>query len=386
MGQASVITLHPFDDDEALAWLGERLDDRVEMNLGDLSRQFGWKPSKLRRRLATWAKAGHFTQSSGSRGKVILAPAKGCAARSQSDGLMTRQAAAQLVVRAFGSAATPPVVPSVQKPARSLISLMTAIVLFATALGLTAVGLVMNARFAASFGQTAEASVLLAAIGLAVDLLAVVLPTVAAQLWQRRMIVAAGAAWLIWLAALSMTLLAATGFASTNIGDAVAGRARIAGEAGALNERIGQLRRDRAGIAETRAVLAIEVELQRAQPEAQAVWRITSGCRDVTRVTSARACASVMQLREALAAAERRDAIDAELRQAQTRLSSLPPIAAADPQANTVSEIITWVSAGTFNPAPGDIARLRALGLALTPSLAGIVCMLALSLAQARRA
>jgi hypothetical protein len=387
VGQASVITLHPFDDDEALAWLGERLDDRIEMSLGDLSRQFGWKPSKLRRRLATWAKAGHFTQASGSRGKVILAPAKGGAgaALSQSDGLMTRQAAAQLVVRAFGSAGTPPVVPSIQKPARSIITLLTAIVLFATSLGLTAVGLVMNARFAASFGQNTEASVLLAAIGLAVDLLAVVLPTVAAQLWQRRMIVPAGAAWLIWLAALSMTLLAATGFASTNIGDAVAGRAKIAGEAGALTERIGQLRRDRAGVTETRSASAIEVELQRAQPEAQAVWKITNGCRDVTRVTSARVCANVMQLREALAAAEHRDAIDAELRQAQSRLSSLPPIAVADPQATTVSEIITWVSAGTFNPAPGDIARLRALGLALTPSLAGIVCMLALSLAQARR-
>ena len=61
-----------------------------------------------------------------------------------------------------------------------------------TAVGLTVVGLVMNARFAASFGQTAEAAALLAAIGLAVDLLAVVLPSVGVQLWQRRSILAAG--------------------------------------------------------------------------------------------------------------------------------------------------------------------------------------------------
>src|SRR5437016_5270726 len=82
--------------------------------------------------------------------------------------------------------------------------------------GWTVVGLIMNARFAASFGQTVEAAVLLATIGLAVDMLAVVLPTVAAQLWQRRSIMAAGVAWTIWVAALSMTLLAAMGFASTN--------------------------------------------------------------------------------------------------------------------------------------------------------------------------
>ena len=60
-------------------------------------------------------------------------------------------------------------------------AVITAGVLLLTALGLTAVGLVMNARFAASFGLTAEAAVLLAAIGLAVDLLAVVLPSVGVQ-------------------------------------------------------------------------------------------------------------------------------------------------------------------------------------------------------------
>ena len=80
-----------------------------------------------------------------------------------------------------------------------------------------------------------------------------------------------------------LTLLAAMGFASTNIGDAVAGRARIASESGLLTERIGQLRRERAGISDMRPVAGIEIELQKAQTEAQAVWRITDGCRDVTR-------------------------------------------------------------------------------------------------------
>jgi hypothetical protein len=213
----------------------------------------------------------------------------------------------------------------------------------------------------------------------------VILPTVGVQLLQRRAFLAAGAAWTIWVAALGMTLLAATGFASTNIGDSVAGRAKVAGESAALTDRIGRLRLERVGISETRSIAAIEVELQRAQPEAQAVWRATNGCRDVTRITSGRACEKVLELREALATAERRDGLDVELRAAEGKLATLPAIALADPQATTAAEILAWLSAGAFKPAPGDISRLRALGLALTPSMAGLLAMMAIALAQARR-
>lgn len=372
MAQAKVVALHSFDDDEALMWLSDNLNGEVEMSLSGLARQFGWPLDKLRSRLSTWAEAGHITQTPAGRGKVKLTVARS-----------SQQAAAELVERVFNTAAAN--FPPAQKPARSIIAMVAAIVLFATAVGLTGVGLVMNARFAASFGQTMEAAVLLAMIGLAVDLLAVVLPTVAVQLWHRRAILAAGAAWTIWLAALAMTLLAAAGFASTNIGDAVASRAKIAGESSALVARIERLRNERAGITESRSAAAIGVELQRAQPEAQAVWRATSGCRDVTRLSSGRACATVLELREALATVERRDTIDAELRAAEAKLAVLPAIVTADPQATTAAEILTWVSGGVISPAPGDISRLRALGLALTPSLAGLVGMLALSLAQARR-
>lgn len=345
---------------------------RVETSLSELAQQFGWPLTKLRRSLAGWVEAGHITQASGGRGKVVVTSLRS-----------SQQVANQLVDRAFRMEM--PGQPPGQKPVRSLVAIAASIVLLATALGLTGVGLVMNARFAASFGQTIEAAVLLATVGLAVDMLAVVLPTVAVQLWHRRAILAAASAWTIWLAALAMTLLAATGFASTNIGDAVAGRAKIADESSALVGRIERLRLERAGISETRSIAAIEVELQRVQPEAQAVWRSTNGCRDVTRVTSGRACAAVLELRETLATAGRRDAIDAELRAAEAKLAALPAIVTADPQAKTAAEILAWLSAGAFNPAPGDISRLRALGLALTPSLAGLVGMLALSLVQTRR-
>lgn len=367
MAQAKVVALHSFSDDEALNWLSDHAEGRVETSLGELARQFGWPLTRLRRRLATWVADGRLTQSSAGRGKVVLAPTR-----------TARETALELVGRSMGVATAAPE----RKLARSPIGLVMAGLLLLTAIGLTAVGLVMNARFAASFGQTAEAAALLAAIGLAVDLLAVVLPSVSVQLWQRRSILAAAAAWTLWLGVLAMTWLAATGFASTNIGDSVAGRAKIAGESAVLTERLDRLRQERAGIAETRPLAAIDVELQKAQPEAQAVWRITDGCRDVTRAASARACAVVFELRQARAAAERRDAIDLETRDVQSRLAALPAVALADPQATTAAEMLAWLSLGAVNPAPSDIARLRALGLALAPSLAGLIAMLALSLVR----
>ena len=163
MARAKVVALHSFNDDEALMWLSDHVDGRVEMSLGDLAQQFGWPLVTLRRRLAAWVEAGHIAQFSGARGKVILAPTRS-----------SREVATQLIGHAFSTAAAGRA--PAPKTARSAMAVMTAGVLFLTALGLTAVGLVMNARFAASFGQTAEAAALLAAIGLAVDLLAVVLP------------------------------------------------------------------------------------------------------------------------------------------------------------------------------------------------------------------
>jgi hypothetical protein len=367
VAQAKVVALHSFSDDEALNWLSDHAEGRIETSLGELARQFGWPLTRLRRRLASWVADGRLTQSSAGRGKVILAPTR-----------TSREAAVELVGRAMSGA--PASAGSDKKSPRSIMAVLMAGLLFLAAFGLTAVGLVMNARFAASFGQTMEAAALLAAIGLAVDLLAVVLPSAGVLLWQRRSIGAAASAWTIWVGVLAMTWLAATGFASTNIGDAVAGRARIAGESAVLTERLDRLRQERSGISEGRPLAAIDIELQKAQPEAQWVWKATDGCRDVTRPASARACATVFELRQARATAERRDAIDVEVRDIQSRLAALPAVASADPQATTAAEIVAWISLGAFNPAPSDIARLRALGLALAPSLAGLIAMLALTL------
>ena len=263
--------------------------------------------------------------------------------------------------------------------------IILALVLGFSAIGLAVVGLTVNTRFAASFGQTAEAALLLAAIGLTIDLLAIVLPSAAAQLWRDRNLMSASAAWAIWLVALGMTLLAAIGFAATNIGDGVAGRSKLAAEASALTADVTRLRTERAGIAEARSVATIAAEIQRAQPAAAAVWKQTAGCSDVTLAASGAACAEVLKLRQALGTAQRRDALDAELRAAEARLAPLPAIVISDPQATMAADILAWISGGRVSLTSHDIHRLRVTGLTVIPALAGIIFLLATTLLRAPR-
>lgn len=263
--------------------------------------------------------------------------------------------------------------------------IILALVLGLAALGLAAVGLTVNTRFAASFGQSAEAALLLAAIGLTIDLLAIVLPSAGAQFWRDRNLMAAAAAWAIWLIALGMTLLAAIGFAATNIGDGVAGRSRLAAEASALLADVTRLRAERAAIAEQRSAATIAAEIQRAQPAAAAVWKQTAGCSDVTLAASGAACAEVLKLRQALGTAQRRDMLDAALRAAEAKLAPLPAIVTADPQATMAADILAWISAGHLSLTPHDIHRLRVMGLTVIPALAGIIFLFATTLLRAPR-
>jgi hypothetical protein len=268
---------------------------------------------------------------------------------------------------------------------RSAGQIFLGLVLGLVAIGLTVVGLTVNTRFAASFGQTAEAAALLAAVGLTIDCLAIVLPSAAAQLWRDRHAMSAAAAWAIWLIALGMTLLAAVGFAATNIGDGVAGRSKVAAEASALAADIDRLRSERAAITETRAISTIEAEIQRAQPAAAAVWKQTAGCSNVTMAASGAACAEVLKLRQALGLAQRRDALDAELRSAETRLAPLPAITTGDPQATMAADLVAWISLGHVSLTPHDIHRMRITGLTIIPALAGIIFMFASTLLRVRR-
>jgi hypothetical protein len=143
---------------------------------------------------------------------------------------------------------------------------------------------------------------------------------------------------------------------------------------------VARLRTERAGITEVRSVATIEAEIQRAQPVAAAVWRQTAGCSDVTLAASGAACAEILKLRQALGAAQRRGAVDTELRATEARLTALPAITTGDPQAAMAADILSWVSVGYVNLTPHDIHRLRITGLTIIPALSGIIFMFAATL------
>jgi hypothetical protein len=378
---------------EALDWLRAQPDGRTSANNAALAERWGWTRYRLARRLKLWQAAGLVSR----RGKVLTVTARNEPPVALITPPVTPAVPVELppVVAALPVVAAPavpadppPVTLVVASPAAPAIapggSRMTAVIVRGAALCLAAVGLILNAHFAASLGQTGLAAALLAAIGLAMDVLAVALPTAAGKLWQARHRPAAFAAWLIWAGALVMMLLAGIGFASMNIGDTVAGRAKVANESVALNARLERLRVERAAISEQRGVAALEAELQRVQPSAQGVWKATNGCRDVTLARSGQACEPVLRLREAIGTAQQRDVLDADMRDAERQLAALPAIRLDDPQARTTSDLVAWLSGGVVAPTVQDIHRLRIVGLTVAPACAGLLLWMAVALWRRR--
>jgi hypothetical protein len=245
-------------------------------------------------------------------------------------------------------------------------------------------GIRINAWYGSTLGRTPEASTFLSGLSVSADVLALILPTTARTLWTDRRRMAAVVAWALWTITIAVALMATVGFAALNIADTTAARAKTVTERAGLTARIERLRSERGGITESRSVAAIEAELQRTQPGAATVWRATAGCRDVTLPASGEACAAVLALRQAQATAERRDVLDADLRDAEAQLRGLPSVMAADPQADTAARLISWTSFGLITVTNNDIHLARIAGMTLVPQLAGLVLMLAATLWQSR--
>jgi hypothetical protein len=362
-----------WSESEALNWLRAQTGGHPA-NAVALGERWGWSRHRVARRLRAWQAAGLVARN----GKVVTAVV-------EDDAPAAAEPVPPVLLVAPAPAPDPlpvtvPSAPAEASPNAPSGSRMIATIVGATALALAAVGLVLNASFAASLGQTGLAAALLATIGLAMDVLAVALPTAASRLWQTGHRLAALAGGCIWAGALMMMILAGIGFASTNIGDAVAGRAKIVNESGALRARLEQLRAERAAVAEVRSVGALEAELQRAQPSALAVWRATNGCRDVMLPRSGEACEGVLRAREAIATAQRRDAVDLEIRELDHQLAALPAVRLDDPQARMTSDLARWLSGGWLAPTVDDVHRLRILGLTVAPSFAGLLLWMAVTL------
>lgn len=215
-----------------------------------------------------------------------------------------------------------PVKPSRRQVAPVLLSI--------AALGLAAVGITINGWFARSLGSSDLAGWLFLAVGVAADLVALVMPSCAAGLWRAGQRATALAGWGVWLMTFIFVVMAGIGFASVNIADVTQARAS----------------RVTAAVQTAQAALSDAM----ASRDRECKGGVGKFCRE----------------REATVA-DRRQVLDAAMRAVgQT----------ADPQTEAAIRIVAWVSRGALQPTGDDFAMLRLILLALLPQIGGILLMI----------
>ena len=203
------------------------------------------------------------------------------------------------------------------------------VLLSTAALALACVGIITNGWFARSLGSSDIAGWLFMAIGVAADLVALVMPSCAAGLWQIGQRLTALVGWGVWAMTFVFAVTAGIGFASVNIADTTLSRA-------------------------SRATPAVQT--------AQAALNDAMAARD-------RECkggvGKFCREREA-AVNDRRQSLDTAMRAVETT---------ADPQTEAAVRIVAWVSRGMLQPTGNDFAMLRLVLLALLPQIGGILLM-----------
>jgi hypothetical protein len=207
---------------------------------------------------------------------------------------------------------------------------VASIFLVAAAFALAGVGVTTNGWFARSLGSSDIAGWLFLTIGVAADLVALVLPSCAAGLWHNGQRATSLAGWAVWALTFAFAVTAGIGFASVNITDVAAARAA----------RI------------TPAISAAQSALSDAMSarDRECVNGVGKFCRE----------------RET-AVAERRQILD-------TAMASVGKT--ADPQTDAAIRLVAWVTLGELRPSGEDFAMLRLVLLALLPQIGGILLMI----------
>jgi hypothetical protein len=206
---------------------------------------------------------------------------------------------------------------------------VASIFLVVAAFALAGVGITTNGWFARSLGSSDTAGWLFLTIGVATDLVALVMPPCAAGLWHNGQRATSLAGWAVWTLTFAFAVTAGIGFASVNIADVAAARA-------------GRI---------TPAISAAQSALSDAMSarDRECVNGVGKFCRE----------------RET-AVAERRQILD-------TAMASVGKT--ADPQTDAAVKLVAWVTAGELRPSGEDFAMLRLVLLALLPQIGGILLM-----------
>jgi len=338
-------------EDFALASLRDR---RVEhVNVAALAREWGWTQGKVRQQLDGWRKNGDLPPAPKRR----TAKRKETAALAlppPTPALDAAPASALPAPVVISAQAESPPVPTVLSAAadaapprsRGFGRLLGAASLAVVGVVLAAIGMVETTAFASRVG-----GLLFAALAVCADALVLVMPAAVAALWRRRSPAAIAAAAL-WLVGCAVSLANLSGYIGSSDDGFLAARTSQSLQRSLALEELARLRRERAAIIEMRPVNALRVALPNARRSHQPA------------------------LREALAVATRRDALDAALSTFAAKLPNIPQIATVDPSANVLSEITGAKVSET------SLRRLRLLLLLVLPLCGGFAFSLALSLAR----
>ena len=340
----------------------------VRVSIPALAREWGWTRDKVRTRLRRWRRSGELPSSAKQRQKsanaVALAPLAVAppAAPAIDPPAPTPVGDAPAPVVAIDppvsvAAIDPPApVATIDPPApyraraHGLSRRTGAIVLAFVGIALAGIGMIETTAYATSVG-----GLLFAALAVCADALVLFMPAAIAALWRRRS-AAALLAVALWLVGGAVTIANLSGYVGGSDDRFRAGRETQSMERTLAFERLARLRHERDAIAETRPAAALRIALNHARRSKAA------------------------PLGEALAVAQRRDAVDAELTALGADLTSVAPLATADPSASVLSEL----TGATVTEAA--LRRLRLGLLLLLPLCGGLVLSVALSLVVRRDA
>jgi hypothetical protein len=363
----------PFSEQQALASLrGGTAAGRKSIAV--LAREWGWSRDTVRRRLESWRHNGDLTaeQVRPQRRTAMPMPAAIAAPTdpaslsppfppAASDSVsspepdlapdLEAEPAAAIAVAPQSppeTLAAAPVIAPPPPPAPSRLSacgrLLATTIVASVGVALAVIGMIETTAYAMRVGGW-----LFAALAICADALVLFMPAAVAGLWRRRSpatIVAAA----LWLVGGAVTLANLSGYIGSSDDAFRAVRETQSTQRSLALEQLARLRNERAAISELRPVGALNVAIKNVRPSKRPA------------------------LREALAVAERRDALEARLSAVSASLPTVPQIALVDPSAGVLSEISGATVSETL------LRRVRLALLLLLPLCGGFVLSVALSL------
>ena len=246
-----------------------------------------------------------------------------------------------------------------------------AFALTAVAAALAITGIAWSYQYFSSFGGSSVMGIL----GAAFDCLAVLIPMVAAVLWDQRrfgLFVMAGSVWVMCSA---FSIVSAMSFAAVNVGDRLQMRDSVALHRQALNNEVTGVQAEMGRIGNVEDPRVIEENIQIARGRIPVKNLVSS--RDCTDVTaSGPFCAELNQLRGAKRASERRIELDARLSRLNEEIAGLPAVSERNPVAAVISRL-SWGLVGS-----DQIEIFWIVGLGCISSLAGMILMFAGKIAR----